>query len=152
MMISQIAKARRVIHMISNKLIVRNPESMKMIYQTYFQSTLLYSSEVWLSLECSTLRKLKQIDDSFWKLLPEGQEKPKCYNSIQIAIKKKLVMFFKHKFKLCKSVQTEDFCGFESLQTRESLKGNLKLPKCRLSVKTKRICLRYNKAQQFIKS
>ena len=137
MMVSQLAKARRVIRMVSNKLMVRNPESLKMIFQAYFQSTLLYSSEVWLNLENSTLGKLKRIDDSFWKLLPDGQERPKCYNSIQIAVKKNLMLFFKHKFNLCKTTLEEDFRGFDNLQTRESLRGDLKPPKSRLSVKTR---------------
>ena len=137
MMNIQLAKARRTIRMVSNKLLVRNAESLKLIYQAYFQSSLLYSSEIWLNLESSTLGKLVRIDESFWKLLPENEVKPKCYNSVQVAIKKNLMLYFKHHFKICKTDLTINFSKFGNTQTRESLRGDLKPPKSRLSVGTR---------------
>ena len=137
MMNLQLAKAKRVMRMIENKLFVRDAQCLKQIYQCYLQSTLLYSSEVWFNLENPTIDKLRRVDESFWELLPNDQEPPVCYNSVQIAVKKNLMLFFKHKFNICRTDLTEEFVTFETQQTRESLRGDLKLPKSNLSVKTR---------------
>ena len=137
MMKVQIAKARNIIRKVRHNLIVRDPVSLKMIYQSYFQSTLLYGSEVWLNIEDSTLSKLYNIDDSFWALLPAQYDRPICRNSVQVAVRKNLMLYFKHKYDICKMDLTEDFYEIEQNLTRNGGRNQLRPPKCRLSVKSR---------------
>ena len=138
MMKVQMAKAKNVIRRIKNDLIVRDARSLKLIYQTYYQPTLLYGSEIWINLEVATINKLQAADDSFWDLLPVTAQKPTCRNSMQVAVRKNLMHYFKHKFSICKMSLHEDFKETNILNaTRTSEKRDLIAPKSKLSVKTR---------------
>ena len=138
MMNTQIAKAKAVILMVKHGIKARDTASLKQLFQMYMQSSLLYSSEVWMNLEKATIDKLNEIDSKFWRLLPEGQTRPNCLSSAQLAIKKNLMMFFKIKHKMAIVSFDEDFkFGQNEALTRLSAKRDLLLPKCKLALKQK---------------
>ena len=131
MMSTQISKAKSVIHRIKNDLKVRDVRSLTQLYHSYYQSSLLYSSEVWMNIEHATIQKLNESDDRFWSLLPVGSTRPDCMSSAQMAIKKNLMMYFKSKFNLAKISLDH---GFEyvndSANTRSSVRKDFLAPKC----------------------
>ena len=104
----------------------------------YFQSTLLYGSEVWANRDNSMKVKLDEMDRKFWNLLPNGLERPNCLSSMQRAMKKNLSLYFKIKFKLSKTdLKTEFAYTQEATNTRVSSKQELLPPKCRLAMRQK---------------
>ena len=135
---TQLSKAKRIIQMVKHGLKVRDAKSMLQIFQAYFQSRLLYSSEVWVNLEDATLNKLNHIDNKFWELLPHNIPRPKCLSSAQLALKKNMMMYFKMRHNMAK-VTLDDSFSFMQVDTftRLSMKKDLKLPKCRLAFKQK---------------
>ena len=77
------------------------------------------------------------IDESVWKLLPPGRDKPECKNSVQAAAKKNLMLYFKHKYNRFHLNLCCDFKETNILNgTRTSEKRNILIPKCKLSIKT----------------
>ena len=135
---TQISKAKRIIQMVRHGLKVRDSRSMLQIFQIYFQSRLLYSSEIWLNLEDATINKLNDIDEKFWALLPNDIEKPKCLSSAQVAVKKNLMMYFKMRHNLAIVNLDEKFKFMQTVTfTRLSMKKDLLLPKSRLAFRQK---------------
>ena len=135
---TQMAKAACVIQMIKHGLKVRDVKSLTQLYTMYFQSTLLYGSEVWANSDNALKIKLDSMDDKFWALLPNNLVKPDCLTSIQRAMKKNLSLYFKIKYNLSKtSLKTPfKFCQ-DSANTRGNMMRNLLPPKCRLAMKQK---------------
>ena len=99
MMNTQISKAKSVIYRIRNDLKVRDTLSLTQLFHSYYQSSLLYASEVWMNTENATIQKLNDIDDKLWSLLPENATRPDCLSSAQMAIKKNLMLYFISKIK-----------------------------------------------------
>ena len=84
----------------------------------------------------STLSKLSKIDSDFWALLPKEYEKPNCLTSVQLALKKNLVMYFKLKHRLIKTNFVSDFeCASDIHSTRSWSRHDLKIKKCKLQAK-----------------
>ena len=134
MMNTQISKAKSVIHRIKNDLKVRDVRSLTQLYHSYYQSSLLYSSEVWMNIEHATIQKLDDIDHKFWSLLPENAVRPDCLLSAQMAIKNNLMLYFKSKFNLAKISLDHGFKFVnDSANTRSSVRKDLLTPKCRLA-------------------
>ena len=131
MMNTQISKAKSVIYRIKNDLKVRDTRSLTQLFHSYYQSSLLYASEVWMNTENATIQKLNDIDDKFWSLLPENATRPDCLSSAQMAIKKNLMLYFKSKFNLAKISLDH---GFEFMNdeshTRSSVRKDFLAPKC----------------------
>ena len=136
MMNTQFAKAKSAIYMVKYGLLTRNSQALTQIYQSYFQSRLLYSSEVWLNLDGATINKLERMDERFWALRPNGMVIPDCLTSVQMAVKKNLLMYFKIRHKLA-IVSFDNKFEFvrDTIHTRNSEKRNLRPPKCRLVLK-----------------
>ena len=133
MIATRLAKARSVIQIIKHNLLLRTPEAMKIIFQAYFQSVILYSSEVWVNLQDRMLSKLYNVDSEFWSLLPKSMEKPKCLNSVQLALKTNLMIFFKHKHRLMKTTFASDFSKIgDKYETRANARNDLKTKKCKM--------------------
>ena len=100
---TQLSKAASVIQMIRHGLKVRDVRSMSQLYSMYYQSTLLYASEVWVNSDNATKTKLDAMDRKFWALLPAGLERPNCMTSMQVAMKKNLSLYFKIKYNLSRT-------------------------------------------------
>ena len=138
MMNTQFAKANSAIFMVKYALIARDAKSLTQLYQSYFQSRLLYSSEVWFNLDSATIKKIEHMDEKFWELRPQGMIIPDCLTSVQMAVKKNLLMYFKIRHNLAK-VSFDNKFDFLSNQitTRGCEKRDMRQPKCRLALKQK---------------
>ena len=109
-----------------------------MLFQTYFQSCLLYASEIWLNIDEATINKLDEVDNKFWNLLPKDIVKPNCLTSAQAAVKKNLMFYFKLKHKMATADLDYGFTFMQSdTNTGLSKKRDLLLPKSRLAFRQK---------------
>ena len=129
-------KACRVINIIKHSLSVRDTAALKQLYQQYYQSVLLYCSEVWFNLEPATLKKIMHADERFWRLRPYGVQRPNVWNSVQICVKKSLMLYFKYKHRIhVVDLETNFEYVQNATETRSSMRGDLKLPKMRMAMK-----------------
>ena len=133
MMANQVSKAKCVIFMIMNKLKARDQKSMTQLFQSYFQSVLLYASEVWLNLDYATLNKLDEIDQKFWNLAQDCEIR--TFSSVQLAVMKNLMMLFKIKNKMAIAEFEDDFSESNISSTRAATNGGLQMPNIKLALK-----------------
>ena len=143
-----IAKAKRVIAMVRHNLSVRNTNSLKILYQMYYQPSITYGCQLWFNSEDGTINKLEELDKKFWKLGGSFIVRPKVLSTVQFVVVQCLMLYFDYKHGKAVLELEDDFKNIEhGFDTRLAAQDPSHLSKPRVETKRKEFV--YNTSRLF---
>ena len=91
------AKANRCIAMLRHNLRVRRTESQKILFQTYFQPSIIYRCQLWFNIEVTNMDKINELNRKFWRLRGSNIPRLDVLSMVQFMAVQCLMLLFDYK-------------------------------------------------------